>query len=140
MIRKFHRTTAMGAISEINVTSLIDLSFALLIVFMITTPLIEQDQTIPVNLPVAVSEITHENDSVVQNVSVNASGVYFFGQTQVSLAELETRIVALSRQKVQPVIHIRGDREGRYQNVIEIVRLLEKYNLPKVSLDTQPSK
>ncbi|MBL4574596.1 MAG: biopolymer transporter ExbD, partial [Opitutaceae bacterium] len=47
MARSFHRKKSMTALSELNVTALIDLGFALLIIFMISTPLIEQEQTLP---------------------------------------------------------------------------------------------
>lgn len=52
MARTFKRPRAMQPLSELNVTNLIDVAFTLLIIFMIATPLIQQEQTIPVNLPV----------------------------------------------------------------------------------------
>ena len=51
MARTFRRRQTAAPISELNVTNLIDLGFTLLIIFMIATPLIQQEQTIPVNLP-----------------------------------------------------------------------------------------
>jgi len=52
MARNFRRTrSATHPIADLNVTNLIDLGFMLLIIFMVATPLIQQEQTIPVNLP-----------------------------------------------------------------------------------------
>ena len=51
MARNFRRDRKSAPISELNVTNLIDLGFTLLIIFMIATPLINQEQTIPVDLP-----------------------------------------------------------------------------------------
>ena len=51
MARTFRRKQAAHPISELNVTNLIDVAFTLLIIFMIATPLIQQEQTIPINLP-----------------------------------------------------------------------------------------
>ena len=53
MARSFHRKRSLEPNSELNVTALIDLGFALLIIFMISTPLIEKEQVMEVDLPVA---------------------------------------------------------------------------------------
>ena len=52
MPRSFHRRRVLSPMAEINVTNLIDLGFTLLIIFMIATPLIQNEQTVPINLPV----------------------------------------------------------------------------------------
>ena len=52
MARIFRRQRNLHPVAELNVTNMVDLGFTLLIIFMITTPLIQSEQTIPVNLPV----------------------------------------------------------------------------------------
>ena len=51
MARNFRRHRTSHPIADLNVTNLIDLGFMLLIIFMVATPLIQQEQTVPVNLP-----------------------------------------------------------------------------------------
>ena len=86
MARNFHRKDRLAALTEINVTPLIDLAFALLIIFMITTPLLEQ--TIELNLPVETAKSQSEEREDFQSVSINREGFYFWGDQQVSEQQL----------------------------------------------------
>jgi len=136
MARSFHRPERFSALSEINVTPLIDLAFALLIIFMITTPLLEQ--TISVDLPVENSRPRQsDTDLRFQNVSIDVDGIYYWGEEQVTFDDLEVRITLLAEQNEPPVVHIRGDMRLQYQKIIEVMDLLKQNNLSKISLDTR---
>src|ERR1041384_4446253 len=96
MARTFrHRQTA-APISELNVTNLIDLGFTLLIIFMIATPLIQQEQTIPVNLPTESKSPQHppDKDARFVAISMDARGNYYLDNrtSPVPLAELRVRL------------------------------------------------
>jgi len=136
MARSFHRPERFSALSEINVTPLIDLAFALLIIFMITTPLLEQ--TISVDLPVETSRPRQSDTELrFQNITVDIDGIYYWGEEQLTLEELGNRIALLAIQDEPPVVHIRGDMRLQYQKIIEVMDLLKQNNLSKISLDTR---
>ncbi len=137
MARRFNRKNPLHSLVEINVTPLIDLAFALLIIFMITTPLLEQ--TIPLQLPVQSSskEKKPPVEPDPQTISINAQGKYYWGKDPVSLAALEQRLKAISKLPKEPVIHLRADAKIPYQEVINVVDLIKKYQLTRLSLDTQ---
>ena len=82
MARKFHRKDRLSALTEINVTPLIDLAFALLIIFMITTPLLEQ--TVELNLPVEAAKTQAEDRENFQSISIDRVGAYYWGESKVS--------------------------------------------------------
>src|SRR5882757_5218916 len=97
MARNFRRPRSAQPIADLNVTNLIDLGFMLLIIFMVATPLInQQEQTTRVNLPsiAKVPEQKPEKDDRFVAVSVDASGKYFLenASTPVSLGELRRRL------------------------------------------------
>lgn len=121
--------------SEINMTPLIDLAFALLIIFMITTPLMEQK--IKLDLPVKSTSLQPDPEEDFQTLSVNAEGEFFWGKDQVSVEEMDTRLKQLSNRSDPPVLNIRGDRKGPYQNVITLIDLIKKNKLSKISLETK---
>jgi biopolymer transport protein ExbD len=140
MARTFRRQRQSRPISDINVTNLIDLGFTLLIIFMISTPLINQEQTIPVVLPVESRSAQEkpEADRFVA-ISVDVRGRYYVNsqQTPVPLAELRTRLQAWSLDKKQPVIRIRGDGSVSYDKIIQLIDELKKANLSRITFDTQ---
>lgn len=145
MARTFRRHRPMHALSELNVTNLLDLAFVLLIIFMIATPLINQEQTLPVNLPVeSVSEQTAADpDTKFISVTVRADGTYLIdadGNRPLSARELPGRLQAIAASAGaanQPVVRIRADATVPYQNIITLMDELKKARLGRVSFDTQ---
>ena len=139
MARNFHRKNKLAVISDLNITPLIDLAFSLLIIFMITTPVIEQYNR--VNLPEQNAKIRQPPPPVDDKyITIDAKGDYFWGKEPVVLSELERRLDQLSNtDSPSPTIHIRGDKSLPYQKVIDVVNLLKERNLTKLSLDTRAS-
>ncbi|MGA2051686.1 MAG: biopolymer transporter ExbD [Opitutales bacterium] len=137
MARVFKRKDRLSAMSEINLTSLMDLVFCLLIIFMITTPLLEQ--TIPVNLPLQSRNADSNRDKKLkfQVVSIDAQGRYFWGSEPVDSDRLRTLLQALAAQPDPPVISVRGDADIPYQKVIDVVDLIKQAGLVKLNLDTK---
>ncbi|MFQ3225291.1 MAG: biopolymer transport protein ExbD [Lentimonas sp.] len=125
----------MSALTEINVTPLIDLAFALLIIFMVTTPLLEQ--TIDVNLPVEVSKLQPDDREEFQSISVDKSGDYYWSDEQVSLQQLGEFLDVMAMDAAPPVLSIRADKDLPYQKVITVIDMIKQRKLSKISLDTK---
>ncbi len=136
MARTFHRKERLSALSEINVTPLIDLAFALLIIFMITAPLLEQ--SISLDLPDESQKIQAAREEIrFQTVSLNAQGAYFWGELQVTENKLVELLGDLAAQVNPPVLHLRADQSLPYQKVITLIDLIQSNNLTRISLDTE---
>ncbi len=138
MARIFRRPRHLHPVAELNVTNMVDLGFTLLIIFMITTPLIQQEQTIPVNLPVEgkKSQPTPP-DTEFQAVSIDKSGNFYFGSKRVSFGELSSNLSAVAAKPKQPVIRIRADLSLQWQQVVRIMDEIKKNNLTKITFDTE---
>ena len=136
MARTFHRRERLSAISEINIMPLLDLAFALLIIFMITAPLLEQ--SIDLNLPFEDQKLQSSTEKKrFLTISINNEGLYFWDDREVDKAKLTELLEDISAQLDKPVISIRADREIPYQKVITVIDLVKQNNLTKISLDTQ---
>ncbi|MDR1789623.1 MAG: biopolymer transporter ExbD [Opitutaceae bacterium] len=128
----------MNAVSELNVTNLVDLAFTLLVIFMITAKVAELDQTIPLNLPVESKKPQKtEERTEFQTVSVDRNGRYWFGNTQVTAAQLRERLRALAEKPKPPVIRIRADLSLQWQQVVALMDELGRLKLSRVSFDTR---
>jgi biopolymer transport protein ExbD len=128
-----------------NVTNLIDLGFTLLIIFMIATPLINQEQTIPVTLPSESKSLQQKPDRSTHYVaiSIDAKGNTYLDErtTPVSAAELKSRLRLYAAETKPPVIRIRGDAKVPYEKIVALMDELKQVNLLKFTFDTQtPSK
>lgn len=129
----------MTALSELNVTALIDLGFALLIIFMISTPLIEQEQTIPMNLPISTGADSRNQDVVFREIIVLPDG-YLLDGVEYGKSDLESQLEMFAAMRKPPVINIKADRTTLYQEVITVLDMLKRTKLSKISLDTQSSR
>lgn len=140
MARKFHRHRSAHPIADLNVTNLIDLGFMLLVIFMIVTPLIQQEQTVGVNLPTvskAPQQKVQSEDRFVA-VGVDAKGFYVENKsTPLTLAQLRSRLSAYAADAKPPVIRIRGDAAVPYQRVAELINEVHKAGLGRVTFDAR---
>jgi biopolymer transport protein TolR len=139
MARTFRRQRQTAPISELNVTNLIDLGFTLLIIFMIATPLINQEQAIQINLPNESkrSQAEPDKDLRFQSISINSAGQYFWGDRPVAFGELPALLEREAQNAKPPVIRIRADWNLQYQKVVTLMDEIKKHNLSKITFDTQ---
>ena len=140
MARNFRRHRSAHPIADLNVTNLIDLGFILLVIFMIATPLIQQEQTMAVNLPAvakAPQTKADPNDRFVVIV-VHAKGIYIDnGASPLALAELHTKLQALALQPKPPVIRIKGDAKILYERVAEVLNEMQRAGLTRFWIDSK---
>jgi biopolymer transport protein ExbD len=139
MARTFRRHRNAHAIADLNVTNLIDLAFMLLIIFMVATPLIQQEQSIQVSLPLESKRPQEEPDKdlTFESISIDRNGRYFFGNQQVELHDLPDRLEELARRPKVPVIRIRADMTLQFQQVVSLLDEIKKHDLTKFTFDTQ---
>ena len=138
MARDFKQTKKLDAIADLNVTPLIDLAFALLIIFMITTPVIEQYNRI--DLPdQSPSDQQPPKQPEDKTITIEATGAYQWGGDGVTKERLEALLdeIATAAPLDQPVVHLRADKNLPYQKVIDVVDMIKSRNLTKLSLDTK---
>ncbi len=122
--------------TELNVTPLMDLAFSLLIIFMISTPLLEQ--TIPVNLPQQdANSASVRPDIDFQLITIKADGQIYWGKQPVDLVGLNSLLASLSKTQDPPAISLRADRNLIYQKVIDVIDAIKRHNLTKLHLDTE---
>jgi biopolymer transport protein TolR len=141
MARTFRRKRDAHPIAELNVTNLIDVAFTLLIIFMIATPLIQLEQTIPVKLPSESKspQSPPDPDLTFHSVWIDAQLRYYLDENRVpvSLDDLRSRLLGFAQERRKPVIRIRADDSVPYGRVIQVIDELKKVDLLSITFDTQ---
>lgn len=129
MARRFKSKRELGAMSEINITPLLDLAFALLIIFVITTPLLEQP--VPLQLPSLLQseEIVRDTPKEPVQISIDAEGGFFLGSEPVDATALSQILGGYSNDRV---FVVRGDRSVSYGRVAEVLDILRNEGLTRV--------
>ncbi len=136
-MRRFSQRNSLVTLSEINITPLLDLAFVLLIIFVITTPLLEQ--SLSVNLPKGGTTTKVERDDV-KTVEISPTGVFALDKTRMTPAQIEQRLVAEFKRNPDLVVAIRADKDGKTEYLIDIVNRCQRNGILKVSFRTSPDK
>lgn len=135
MHRKFS-LTSMKQISEINLTPLMDLTFILLITFIITFPLIEQG--IVVNLPKGKASDLSSNSA--QTITLDVDGKLYLDDIPISHVDLATRMNELGQSNPETSVMVRADERIQYRNVVKVLKILHDAKVEKMALVTQDAE
>src|SRR5262245_51308363 len=121
--------------SQINTTPLVDVMLVLLIIFLITIPVVVQN--VPVELPKERNLPTQTKPENIV-IAVDRDGNVFWNNQFVDDRELFQRLKKIAVQKPQPEVHIRGDREGRYEFIGRVVYDCQRAAILKIGFITEP--
>lgn len=119
---------------NISLTPMIDIMTVLLAVFMVTTPMLTTG--IDLNLPRAGTSALTGNDHAIQ-ISVDATGEYYVGETKLSRDDAVRRVVAMRGENPDLTIMINGDASADYGAVMSIMGKLKDAGFQRVGLRTQ---
>jgi biopolymer transport protein TolR len=125
--------TSLKQLSEINLTPLMDLTFILLITFIITFPLIEQG--VPVNLPQGQANPLQPEES--RSITIDKEGALFFDDHSITREELLDRLQKLALTQPNVTILVRADETIAYGEVVKVLKSLHDAKLSKMALVTQ---
>jgi biopolymer transport protein TolR len=123
--------------ADINVTPLVDVMLVLLIVFMVTAPLLTVG--IPVDLPKVQSAVISQPEEPLV-VTIKGDGQLYLQETPIDIAALVPRLVAITQNKTDTNIYVRGDRAIAYGRVMEVMGALTQAGFTKVALITELPK
>ena len=134
-MRRYSQRQSLSTLSEINVTPLLDLAFVLLIIFMITTPLLETSMNLVI--PSSGAKNPPINTSQVQTVSVDRNDTIRFNDQAIDLETLTTQLMQLKETNPGVAIVIRPDRDLPVQKLIGVMDALRRAGITKVGIATK---
>ena len=129
-----------GPMAEINVTPLVDVMLVLLIIFMITTPLM--NHKVKVKLPEVVVEKKEETKQPIPpiTIAVTERGELFWNDEPINRSLIESKLSVEAQKQPQPTVNIRADRTTKYRLVNDVVKVAQAQGMRKVGFVTTPPK
>ena len=134
-MKRYSNRSNFSTLSEINVTPLLDLAFVLLIIFMITTPLLEN--SVNLSIPSSAAANAPISQSKVQTISIDRSATIKFENEIVDSDALVMRLIELKRANPEVAIVIRPDRELPVQKLIGLMDAVQRAGITKVGIATR---
>ena len=121
--------------NQINVVPYIDVMLVLLVIFMVTAPLLTVG--VQVDLPESNADSIQTNDEPLE-ITVSKNGDIFIQETEIELKELVPKLTAITNNKLDTKIYVRGDAIIDYGRVMRVLGELSGSGFTKVALITKP--
>jgi biopolymer transport protein ExbD len=137
-MRRFSDRHGLSTVSELNITPLLDLAFVLLIIFMITTPLM--DNSMDLQLPKSGSAQPPPDQTQVETIAIDRDARLQLNGRALSFEELEAQLIALVAQKPEAAVVVRSDRELPVQKLVDILDVVKAAKITKVGVITNPEE
>lgn len=134
---EFEQPGSNAPMSEINTTPLVDVMLVLLIIFMITAPLLTH--AVKVDLPRATSQPTDERPQTI-SLALRADGQLFWNDQPLPQTELARRLGEAAARQPQPELHLRADKDTRYQKIAEVMSAARLAGIQKMGFVTLPEQ
>ena len=131
-MRRRARARREGSKANIDMNSLIDLTFLLLVVFIVTLPTLEQ--TVHIVLPVGKTESQKDDKKKICSVSIDRDGKHFLGEAPMTHDALKEALAAAVAEDPDVNVLIRGDVGAEYGQIYEIVRIAKNCNVKHLGL------
>ena len=134
-MRRYSQRQTLSSVSEINITPLLDLAFVLLIIFMITTPLLENSMSLII--PSSGVKNSGVPSSQVQTISIDRNEAIRLNNQAVDLDALSAQLAELKRANPDVAVVIRPDRDLPVQKLITLMDALQRAQIMKVGIATR---
>jgi biopolymer transport protein ExbD len=121
--------------NEINMTPLVDVMLVLLIIFIITVPVMKH--SVNVDLPKAQNQPEETKPETVR-LTVDADGKYHWNEFAITDEDLVRQLEAEAAKEPQPDLHIRGDKNVRYERVAQAMAAAQRAGVRKIGFVTDP--
>lgn len=136
-MRRFSQRSHLVTLSEINITPLLDLAFVLLIIFVITTPLLEKglDLKLP-KLNAQADKPLEKRD--IRTVDIDPRGVYGMDRRVLKLDQLVAQLVQDYKYNPNLVVYIRADENSKTKDLAALIDACQRNGITRYSLRTEP--
>ncbi len=128
----FNEHSEMTELAEINMTPMVDVMLVLLIIFMVTMPFVYQ--SVDVSVPELNTEQTQQQSS--HQVKITLSGELYIDNMLTSRLQLQRQLKHLAQLKLKPDININADKQVSYQQLIELMVLIQSSGLERIQFVT----
>ncbi|MBI4325617.1 MAG: biopolymer transporter ExbD [Chloroflexi bacterium] len=135
-MRRFSQRNSLVTLSDINITPLLDLAFVLLIIFVITTPLLEQGLNL--KLPAGGRPDQPLDKSDIRTVEVDLQGRYLFQGRMMAVSQIENELVGAFRGNPNLYVYIRADENAPFKYITELINRCIRNGISRYSFRTVP--
>ena len=135
-MKRFSQRSHLVTLSEINITPLLDLAFVLLIIFVITTPLLEQ--SVGLKLPTGGTPDKPLDKNDIRTVEISPRGTYTMNKRTMPLNQIVAQLAQDYKFRPNLVIYVRADENSRMKDFVALTDACTRSGISRYSIRTEP--
>jgi biopolymer transport protein ExbD len=135
-IGSFNGRSHQTPMADMNVVPLVDVMLVLLVIFIVTAPLLTH--SVKIDLPKAASSANITKAEHIE-FGIREGGELYWNGEKLTSTDLGARFAAAARLQPQPELHIRADRNARYESVALVMSVAAKAGLTRIGFVTDPA-
>jgi biopolymer transport protein ExbD len=136
-IGSFNGRNHQAPMADMNVVPLVDVMLVLLVIFIVTAPLLTH--SVKIDLPKASSSANITKPEHIE-FGIRDGGELYWNGERLAPTDLGARFAAAAKQQPQPELHIRADRNARYESVAQVMSAAAKGGLTRIGFVTDPAQ
>ncbi|TAK91835.1 MAG: biopolymer transporter ExbD [Burkholderiaceae bacterium] len=130
----FDQNQHQAPIAEINTTPLVDVMLVLLVIFIITAPLLTS--ALKLDLPKADAPASGAAPDII-TLAIDRDNTLFWNDEKIDAAQLKARLQTAAQQSTAPELHLRADKNTRYETIAQIIATAQQAGLQKIGFVTE---
>ncbi len=130
----FDQNHHQAPIAEINTTPLVDVMLVLLVIFIITAPLLTS--ALKLDLPKTDAPASSAAPRIV-TLAIDRDNGLFWNDEKIDAAQLKARLTSAAKESVVPELHLRADKNTRYETIAEVIAAAQKAGVQKIGFVTE---
>ena len=134
-IGSFNGRNHQAPMAEMNVVPLVDVMLVLLVIFIVTAPLLTH--SVKIDLPKASSSANITKPEHIE-FGIRPGDELFWNGERIAAGDLAARFAVAAKRQPQPELHIRADRDARYESVARVMSAAAKAGLTRIGFVTEP--
>ncbi|MEO6054358.1 MAG: biopolymer transporter ExbD [Chthoniobacterales bacterium] len=135
-MRRYSERNQMHTLTDLNVTPLLDLAFVLLIIFMITTPLIEN--SVDLVVPTSAAAKSKVNPADVQTIAIDKNKTLTFNNAEITSAQLEEKLTEMKAANPEIAVVVRPHKDLTVQELVNVMDILDRVGISRVGMMARP--
>lgn len=132
-----HKLTAGSAVSDINVTPMVDIMLVLLIIFMVITPMLQKGVSVDLAKAQNPRQMPDAEKEDAVELAITRDGKLFLGTSPVKLDEITVKVKDLISGRLEKTVYVKSDARAKYGDVVKVINNVRAAGVDSLGLITE---
>jgi len=131
------KTVSLGAVSDINVTPMVDVMLVLLIIFMVVTPMLQKGVSVDMAKATNTRDMADADKEDAVLIAITRDGKIYIGSDPFQMDQITTKVKDLIANKLDKTVYLKSDQNAKFKDVADVVDNIRAAGVDSVGLETE---